>query len=107
VYASNHFDDGRFNPVSGTWHFVTGVRDAHSHTVSVYVDGVPEDVEQSGALIASTGPLTLGAGLLDYAGSDRFVGAIDDLRTFDRALTAEQAWQLYEAELHPPPTESR
>ncbi len=103
VHASNHFDDGRFNPVSGTWHYVIGVRDAHSHTLSVYVDGVPEDVEQSGALIASTGPLTLGAGLLDYAGSDRFVGAIDDLRTFDRALTAEEAWQLYQAELHPSP----
>jgi hypothetical protein len=98
VYASNHFDDGRFNPATGSWHYVTGVRDARIHTVSVYVDGVPEDVEQSGAVIASTGPFTIGVGLLDYPGPDRFVGAIDDLRTFDRALSAEQAWQLYQAE---------
>jgi hypothetical protein len=103
VYASNHFDDGRFNPASGTWHYVTGVRDAQSHTVSVYVDGVPEDVEQSGALIPSRGPLTLGAGVLDYPGSDRFVGAIDDLRTFGRALSAEEASQLYQAERASPP----
>jgi len=104
VYASNHFDDGRFDLASGTWHYVTGVRDAQSHTISVYVDGVPEDVEQSGALIPSTGPLTLGAGLLDYPGSDRFLGAIDDLRTFDTALSAEEAWQLYQAERGSAPT---
>jgi hypothetical protein len=71
--------------------------------VSVYVDGLPEDVEQSGALIPSAGPLTLGAGLMDYPGADRSVGAIDDLRTFDRALSAEEAWQLYGAERQSPP----
>ncbi len=98
VPASSHFDDGRLNPATGSWHYVTGVRDADTRTLSVYVDGVPNDVEQTDPLLPSTGPLTVGAGLLNYPGADAFVGAIDDLRTFDRALTPAEVWQLYQAE---------
>jgi hypothetical protein len=98
VRASIHFDDGRYSPANGSWHYVTGVRDAVTRTVSVYVDGLPEDVEQAGALLPSSGPLTIGAGLMDYPGSDSFVGAIDDLRTYGRALSPSEVWRLYRAE---------
>jgi hypothetical protein len=98
VQASIHYDDGRLSPANGSWHYVAGVRDAATRTVSVYVDGVPEDVEQTDALLPSSGPLTVGAGLLDYVGPDAFVGAIDDLRTYGRALTPAEVWQLYVAE---------
>jgi hypothetical protein len=40
----------------------------------------------------------VGAGSLDYPGSDAFVGAVDDLRTFDRALSPQEIWQLFRAE---------
>jgi hypothetical protein len=99
VPASSHFGDGRLNPVTGNWYYVTAVRDADTRSLSVYADGIPQDVEQTDPLLPSTGPLTVGAGLLDYPGADVFVGAIDDLRTFDRALSPAEVWQLYQAEL--------
>jgi Concanavalin A-like lectin/glucanases superfamily/Glycosyl hydrolases family 2/Glycosyl hydrolases family 2, TIM barrel domain len=98
VRASIHYDDGRYSPPSGSWQYVTGVRDAATHTVSVYVDGVPQDVEQADSFVPSIGPLTIGSGLLDYQGSDAFIGAIDDVSTYRRALSPAEVWQLYQAE---------
>jgi hypothetical protein len=98
VQAANHFSDGRTSPPTGSWHYVVGVRNGQNRTLSVYVDGIPQDVEQTDPLLASIGPLTVGAGVLDYPGPDAFVGAVDDLRTFDMPLTPGQVWQLYLAE---------
>ena len=67
-----HYDDGRYSPVAGSWHDVTGVYDAAGATTALYVDGVPEDVEHVFGLPAASGPLTVGAGLLDYAPTDTF-----------------------------------
>jgi hypothetical protein len=99
VQANMHYDDGRFPPRVGTWHYVTGVYNARSYTVSVFVDGVPEDVEHVDAMPPSTGPLTVGSGAQVYAPTDTFVGAIDELRTYGRALSPAEVWQLYAAEL--------
>ena len=85
-----------------TWHCVTGVYDARSYTVSVFVDGVPQDVEHVDAMPPSTGPLTVGTGAQVYAPTDTFVGAIDELRTYGRALSPAEVWQLYAAELARP-----
>ena len=89
-----HYDDGRYSPPAGSWHYVTGVYDAASATTALYVDGIPEEVEHVFGLPPASGPLTVGAGLLDYAPSDRFVGAIDELRTYSRALTPNEVWRL-------------
>jgi hypothetical protein len=101
VQANMHYDDGRFSPSVGSWHYVTGVFDAASATTSMYVDGVPEDIEREVAVPPATGPLTVGAGALDYAPTDIFEGAVDDLRTYARALTPGEVWQLYLAERAP------
>ena len=93
-----HYDDGRLPPRIGSWHNVTGVYDAGSYTVSVFVDGVPEDAEHVGGLPRATGPLTVGSGALVYAPADTFIGAIDELRTYQRALSPSEVWQLYAAE---------
>ncbi|MFL5830165.1 MAG: LamG-like jellyroll fold domain-containing protein [Solirubrobacteraceae bacterium] len=98
VLADMHYDDGRNNPQTGRWYEVTGVYDAGTSTVSVYVDGVAEDVEHVTAPPAARGPLVIGAGLLDYSPTDVFIGAIDELRTYARALTPGEVWELYRAE---------
>ncbi len=98
VQANMHYDDGRFPPRVGTWHNVTGVYDARSYTVSVFVDGVPQDVEHVDSMPAATGPLTLGTGTLVYAPTDTFVGSVDELRTYERALSPAEVSQLYVAE---------
>ncbi len=99
VAASMHYDDGRYSPPAGSWHYVTGVYDATGATTSVYVDGIPEDVEHVFGLPPASGPLTVGAGLLDYTPTDSFIGSIDELRTYARALSPTEVWQLYRAEV--------
>ncbi len=98
VQANMHYDDGRAGLRTGVWHQVTGVYDHGTRTVSVYVDGIPEENEPVGPLPPATGPLTVGSGLLDYSPTDAFMGAIDELRTYARALSPEEVWQLYSAQ---------
>jgi alpha-N-arabinofuranosidase len=98
VRANMRYDDGRFDPRPGSWHQVTGVYDTVTQTTSVYVDGVPEDVEHVFGIPPASGPLTVGAGLGDYTPSDTFIGAIARLRTYARALSPGEVWQLYRAE---------
>jgi hypothetical protein len=93
-----HYDDGRDSPAPGRWRHVTGVYDEETATISVYVDGIPEDVEHVTSPPSARGPLIVGAGLLDYAPTDAFLGAIDELRTYARALSPAEVWQLYRAE---------
>ena len=98
VRANMRYDDGRFAPRVGSWHQVTGVYDASTQTIAIYVDGIPEDVEHVFGVPAMRGPLTVGTGQHDYAGSDTFVGGIAQLRIYARALSPGEVWQLYRAE---------
>jgi hypothetical protein len=77
---------------------VTGVYDTGTHTIAVYVDGIPEDVEHVFGVPPESAPLTVGAGRGDYTPSDTFIGAIAELRTYARALTPAEVWQLCRAE---------
>jgi hypothetical protein len=98
VRANMRYDDGRFDPRPGSWHQVTGVYDTGTHTTAIYVDGIPEDVEHVFGIPPASGPLTVGGGVADYTPTDTFVGAIAELRTYARALTPAEVWQLYRAE---------
>jgi hypothetical protein len=98
VRANMRYDDGRFDPRLESWHQVTGVYDAGTGTIAVYVDGIPEDVEHVFGIPPASGQLTVGAGMEDYTPSDTFIGAIAELRTYSRALTPAEVWQLYRAE---------
>jgi hypothetical protein len=98
VRANMRYDDGRYDPATGSWHQVTAVYDHVTATNTIYVDGIPEDVEHVFGIPPATGPLTVGAGNADYTPTDTFIGAIQDLRTYARALTPGEAWQLYAAQ---------
>jgi len=39
----------------------------------------------------------VGAGVGDYQPTETFIGAIDELRTYGRALTPAEVWELYRA----------
>jgi hypothetical protein len=98
VRANLRYDDGRLDPRPGSWHQLTAVYDAGTATITLYDDGVPEDVEHVFGVPRATGPLTVGAGAADYSPTDAFIGAIAELRIYARALTPAEAWQLYAAE---------
>jgi hypothetical protein len=98
--ANLRYDDGRDGVRAGRWHHVVGVVDRGTLTISIYLDGEPQDVEHLGPSPVSSGPLVLGGGTNVYrAGPDPFTGALAALRVYNRALTPAEVWQLYEASL--------
>jgi subtilisin family serine protease len=80
------------------WHHVCGVRD--SSGIRIYVDGVEENSKAmpSSANISNSTNLLVGKG---YSGGWNFNGLIDDVRIYDRALSAGEIWQLYREGLGP------
>ena len=66
------------------WHLLTGVYSASK--TQIYLDGVLRDSEPSGTFTPNLGPLQIGSAK---------AGIIDDVRIYDRALTAGEVQQLY------------
>lgn len=80
------------------WQFVTGVYDGS--TITLYVNAVAgTPVAQTGAVqTAASYPVCIGAVNGDSSGQcdqSRFNGIIDDIRIYNRALTASEVLQLY------------
>ncbi len=84
----------------GQWHMLTGVLDLAGGVQAMYVDGVLDaSANVSGAATASNDQPLLFNGLLDGStGWDTarwFDGAMDEVRLYDRALTAGDVLELY------------
>jgi hypothetical protein len=79
------------------WHHAAIVWDG-TNTAIVYLDGVEESSEVSGPPTPDRKdrPFTIG---MHASISAYFDGIIDDVRVYDRALTAEEVMQLYQAGL--------
>lgn len=78
------------------WYHVVGVRDITASTLTVYVNGAKAgQANVLGSADTATGGLTVGRG--KYGGNpvDYLHGAVDDVRAFDRALSADEVVQLY------------
>jgi len=75
------------------WYHITGVKENNAHTLSLYLNGVlvkgPYDV---GPASYNANNLTMGA---TSAGSLFFPGSLDDVRIYNRALSAAEVSQLY------------
>lgn len=73
------------------WHHYVGVYTGNR--VLLYVDGVLQTNQpaQSGAVIASTNPLTIGT----YDSGRNWAGVIDEVRIYNRALSATDIQDLY------------
>ncbi|MGI5184782.1 LamG-like jellyroll fold domain-containing protein [Dactylosporangium sp. CA-152071] len=81
-------------PVTGRWYHLAGVRDANAGHLSLYVDGVLARQIDACTADAATGPLVIGRARWGGAPVDYWAGAIDDVRAYDRALTAAQVKAL-------------
>ena len=69
------------------WTFLTGVFDGP--TIKMYMNGKHERTAQASRIpLSSVGPLWIGVGGGD--GAHQFKGAIDDVRLYNRALTASE-----------------
>ena len=90
-YLPHYAVDGSFN---GTWHHLAGTYDGSQ--VKLYVDGVLEDTEDFvGSIETDTTHLYIGEEIeRTYRYYD---GVIDDVRIYNRALSAHEVAQLAEA----------
>jgi len=87
-----------FDPSSadlrGAWHFLATSWDGA--TKRLYLDGMVVGTEQPAAVVDSQLPVLLGADLDGGVQDDFLVGALDDLRFYDRVLSDVEIAQLAE-----------
>ena len=86
--GSNTIDDG-------LWHHVAFTRDA-SNNVNLYLDGTLVDSGVDTYTLTNTQPLRIGSSLSGVDGGRNFDGNIDEVRFYNRVLSAEEIAQLYE-----------
>jgi hypothetical protein len=81
-------------PELGRWYHLTGVRDAATGELRLYVDGRRVATAQAGPGDVSTGPLAIGRARWSGQNTDYWNGSIDGVRAVNRALSdAEVAAQ--------------
>ncbi|HUO10467.1 MAG TPA: LamG domain-containing protein [Phycisphaerae bacterium] len=93
-----------------TWYHVAGVYNAQAHTISTYVNGLPDRVPPdpaccnmpANALAPTTGDFIMGREpWVGSLGSTRyFDGSIDDVRVYNRALSAAEIRALADTSVH-------
>ena len=76
------------------WHHIAVVKNGDAgNNVTFYVDGVASGSAAAGTVTTPSGPKQIGA-LLDGSFLAHFNGSLDDLRLYNRALTAAEVLRL-------------
>jgi hypothetical protein len=77
---------------NNNWYHLACVYDRTAHTLSIYVNGtLNNSMAETNNLDTNTGPSYIGTG----NGSQWFAGTIDDVRVYNRALSASEITQIY------------
>jgi hypothetical protein len=79
--------------VSDTWMHIVGIQ--NGLTTSIYLNGVIVDTDTHASIWTSYGT-SIGIGASIAALSPLLAGTIDDPRIYNRALSAEEVWELYQ-----------
>jgi hypothetical protein len=94
--ASSGYGDVGPRPAAGQWQFVTTVFDRYNRVMSLFVDGTLIENRIADRAWRSMGPFLVG-GSTQRKGARTFHGAVDDLRVFNRALSAGDVAAYYRA----------
>ena len=96
MWGVNQSDVWSATPFSaGRWYHAAATFDGK--TVRFYLDG-KLDVSKEVPVNTATSPLAIGRIWGDYPDRSRFVGAVDEVMVYNRALTEEEVRQLYDAQ---------
>ncbi len=82
-------------PAVGEWTHLLGVYDAVAKTARLYVNGVLQQEKPFTVTWKATGPMAIGRAKHSGAKVDFFPGEIDDVRVFDRVVSADEAADLF------------
>jgi hypothetical protein len=77
-------------PATATWTHLAGVYDAAAGQLRLYVNGTAAGTAAYTSAWHAPGALRIGQGRWNAAATDFFPGSIDDVRAYDRALTAAE-----------------
>ena len=97
IRANRGYGDGTTSPREGIWQHVTGVVDHATRTSTLFINGTPVDNRIAEGVWNALGQFTVGAGQNANPGSDSFNGTVDQIRTYQRALSASEVRDLYRA----------
>jgi ferric-dicitrate binding protein FerR (iron transport regulator) len=90
--------EGKSSVNDGKWHHVAGVRTA-PYSAQIYVDGILEAEATvpptASPSIVTSSPLRFGNSTPIASGLGPWKGGLDDVRVYDRALSAEEVKQLF------------
>ena len=97
TFARSWSSDGTI--LQNTWHHVAAVWDANTKTAKLYIDGIEPSYQTA---IAGAGIYRTDAsknkeiGRIPHVGGVQyFNGVIDEVAIYNRALSAEEVWELY------------
>ncbi len=79
----------------GDWHFIVAVRDNSADMNRIYVDGVKTDSAFHDYTAGFQGAVDFTIGHIDLGGRYRYEGDIDEVATFDKALTDAEILAYY------------
>lgn len=86
--------NGPFNVAADTWYHITGVYDATAHTAYIYVDGQLAGTQTGLTTFNASGNLNIGRDLYTGLQVDYFPGLINNVQTWNTALSAAQIASL-------------
>lgn len=94
ITTSPHVQVKGLAPTIGTWYHVAGVYNKTNNTIQLFVNGISQGSTTATTAWQATGQTALGraryaAGPVDYVN-----GALDDVRFYDRAITATEVAAL-------------
>ncbi|UQA97083.1 LamG domain-containing protein [Streptomyces halobius] len=80
----------------GEWVHLTGVHDTVADTLTLYINGQEAGSTKRGGAFRADGSMYIGAG--NYSGKPGafFPGEVDDVRLYDRPVSAEEVRQLFQ-----------
>ncbi len=79
---------------ASAWHLITGTY--NGTTMVLYIDGVAvTSAAHTGALAVTTDPLTIGTKNLSTTAGDHWNGLLDDVRIYNRGLSASEVSALF------------
>jgi alpha-L-arabinofuranosidase len=88
------FPSGTSDPAAGQWYQLTGVHDAATHTLALYVNGQLQATTPAPSTWQPGGHLVIGRARFGGNPVDFVRGNIDDVRVYGAALTAGQVSDL-------------
>ena len=98
-FGSIYGSSGGININDGRWHHVVGVWPGSGYATKLWIDGVRDtanDETLTGSINTSGGdPVTIGAQIHEGTLRRQWIGCIDEVRLYDRALSEDDVEELY------------